>query len=92
MPNQQIAKYSNLSASTNAVKTGSGTLYGVIVNSQSGGTLKLWDSLTQANAVIMNTYTFPAGSGVYMFPMGISFYTGLSATIGGTLDYTLLYF
>lgn len=92
MPNQQIAKYANVTASANAQKSGPGTLYGIIVNSHSSGTIKIYDSLTQANTVIMNTFSFPTGSGVYMFPMGVSFYTGLSFTVGGTADITLLYF
>jgi len=84
------SKYTNLSASAQ-IKAGAGTLYGVIVNSHTSGTLKLWDSLTAANTVIANTYTFPAGYQTIMFPQGISFYTGLFATIGGTADITLLW-
>lgn len=92
MPTQQIAKYANVTASANAQVTGPGTLYGIIVNSHTAGTIKIYDSLTQANTVIMNTFSFTAGSGVLSFPQGISFYTGLSFTIGGTADITLLYF
>lgn len=83
------AKYTNLSASAQ-IRDGAGTLYGIIVNSHTSGTIKLWDSLTAANTVIMNTFSFATGSQVYMFPMGISFYTGLYATLGGTADVTLL--
>lgn len=83
------AKYTNLSASAQ-ILAGAGTLYGIIVNSHTSGTIKLWDSLTAANTVIMNTFSFATGSQVYMFPMGISFYTGLYATLGGTADVTLL--
>lgn len=87
------AKYANVTASANAQKSGSGTLYGIIVNSHTSGTIKIYDSLTQANTVIMNTFSFPTGSGVYTFgPNGLSFYTGLSFTIGGTADITLLYY
>lgn len=85
-----VAKYSNISASA-AVKSGNGTLYGFIVNSHSSGTLKLWDNTAGSGTVIMNTFSFPTGSGVYTLPMGVSFYTGLYATIGGTADITLLY-
>jgi hypothetical protein len=92
MPTQQIGKYSNISASTDAIKTGNGTLYGIIVNSHTNGTIKIYDAITQTSTVIMNTFSFPAGSGVYMFGPGVSFYTGLSVTIGGTADVTLLYF
>lgn len=40
--------------------------------------------------LIMNTFTFPAGSGIYKFPNEIAFETALLAIVGGTLDYTLL--
>jgi len=84
------SKYTNLSASA-SIKAGAGTFYGVIVNSHTSGTLKLWDALTATGTVIQNTYTFPAGSQVITFPQGISFYTGLFATIGGTADITILW-
>lgn len=84
------AKYLN-GTTSQQVKSTNGTLLGIIVNSHTNGTLKLWDSATAANAVLMNTFTFPSGSGVYMFGDGINFNTALYATVGGTLDYTLLY-
>lgn len=84
-------KYTNGTASA-LIKTGAGAFYGVIVNSHTSGTLKFWDNTSAASTVLMNTYTFPAGSGMYVFPAGISFNTGLYATVGGTIDYTILYF
>ena len=82
-------KYKNLSAS-GLVKTGSGTIAGVIINSHSSGTLKLWDSLTAANTVICNTITF--GAGERFVPLyDTAFNTGLYATIGGTADITIVY-
>lgn len=83
------AKYTNGTASASIV-SGGGTVYGVIVNSHTSGTMKLWDSLTATGTVIVNTYTFPAGSGVYTFPAPIAFYTGLFFTVGGTLDFTII--
>lgn len=85
-----IGKYSNISAST-AVKSTEGTVYGVIVNSHTAGTLKLWDNTAASGTVIVNTFTFDTGSQVYTFPAGVSFYTGLYATIGGTADITIIY-
>lgn len=84
-------KYSNITAS-GAVKSSAGTLYGIVINSHTGGTLKLWDQTSAAVPVLINTYTFTAGSGNIMFPMGVSFNTGLFATVGGTVDLTILYF
>ncbi len=82
--------YKNNNAS-GLIKSGSGTVSGVIVNSHSNGTLKLWDSTTATGLVIMNTFTFATGSGVYKFPDDIVFTTGLFATIGGTLDFSIIY-
>lgn len=50
-------KYKNLSAS-GLVKTGSGKAVGVIINSHTSGTLKLWDSTTASHNVLCNTITF----------------------------------
>ena len=79
----------NFSAS-NLVKTGGGNVIGVIVNSHSSGTLKLEDALTDTTPLIINTFSFPAGSGVYSF-FGAKFITGLYAVVGGTLDCTIVY-
>lgn len=84
-----VSKYTNISSSAQ-LAAGPGTLYGIIVNSHSSGTVKLWDALTATGTVVMNTFTFASGSQVYMFPVGVSFYTGLYATIGGTADITFL--
>lgn len=83
------SKYTNGTASAQ-IRAGGGKIYGVIVNSHTSGTMKLWDALTATGSIIVNTFTFPAGSGVYMFPVPIEFYTGLFITVGGTLDYTIL--
>lgn len=63
---------------------------GVIVNSHSSGTLKLWDNTSAVDSFIMNTFSFPAGSGVYMFGEGIKCANGLYATVGGTLNCQIL--
>jgi len=84
------ALYSNKTTSA-LIKTGVGKVYGFIINSHTSGTLKLWDNTSAATTVIINTYTFTAGSGVVTFPEPINFTVGLYATIGGTADITLLY-
>ncbi len=81
-------KYRNLTASGDAIKNGPGMLVGMYVNSTSSGTIKIYDSLTQANAVMNNTIT-PA-VGFHSLGNG-TFNIGLSVTIGGTLDVTLYY-
>lgn len=55
-----------------------------------------WGAATLASGaepstLIMNTYTFASGSGSIMFPNPIAFTRGLYLTIGGTIDYTVIY-
>ena len=83
-------KYTNITADT-LIKTGPGKVYGVVVNSHTSGTLKLWDNTSAATTVITNTYTFTAGSQVVTFPDAIAFNTGLYADIGGTVDLTIIW-
>ena len=79
----------NLSASA-LVKTGSGRAQGVIINSHTSGTLKLWDSLTASGTVINETMSFAVGE--RFIPLfGVAFTTGLFATIGGTANITIVY-
>ena len=84
------ATYTNLSASA-LIKTGAGVIKGIVVNSHSSGTLKLWDNTSGATTVIFNTITFAAGSGIVLNLPAVEFSTGLYATIGGTADITILW-
>jgi len=79
----------NLSASA-LVKTGYGCVIGVIINSHTSGTLKLWDNTSAAGTVLNNTITFSAEER-YIALFGETFNTGLYATIGGTADITIVY-
>jgi hypothetical protein len=83
------ATYTNISASA-LIKTGAGVLKGIVVNSHTSGTLKLWDNTSAATTVIFNTITFAAGPNFISLP-AVEFSTGLYATIGGTADITLLW-
>lgn len=85
----EATKYLNGSTSQSVV-AGGGKFYGIIINSHTTGTIKIWDSLTATGTIIMNTYTLPTGSSVILFPVPIDFYTGLFITITGTVDYTIL--
>ena len=87
---RDVATYTNLSASA-LIKTGAGVIKGIVVNSHSSGTLKLWDNTSAATTVIFNTITFAAGSGIVLNLPAVEFSTGLYATIGGTADITLLW-
>lgn len=84
-------KYLN-GTTSQSVKATKGTFYGMIVNSHTAGTIKFWDNTAASGAVLLNTITFAVGSGIVLtFPRGISFNTALFATVGGTIDYTILY-
>lgn len=79
--------YTNITAST-LVRTGTGILVGMYVNSTSSGTIKFWDNTSGATTVINNTITPAIG----WHNLGnASFGTGLYATIANTLDVTLYY-
>jgi hypothetical protein len=82
-------KFKNISAS-GLVKTGHGRIIGIVVNSHSSGTVKLWDSLTAANTVLFNTMTLAVGER-YINLFDVAFDTGLYVTIGGTADITVIY-
>lgn len=86
----KATRYKNITA-TGAIDINPGRLLGVIINSHTAGTLKLWDSLSASGNVIMNTFTFATGSGYIPFDAGISYSTGLFATVGGTADITIVY-
>ena len=82
-------RYKNITAS-GAVKNGFGSVEGIIINSHTGGTLKLWDSLSAAGNVLCNTITFGAGEH-YIDLFDACFEVGLFATVGGTADITVVY-
>lgn len=85
---QDYALYINLSASA-LLRTGTGNLQGVVINSHSSGTLKFWDNTSAATTVIFNTITLAAGE--RWIPLfGAKFTTGCYLTIGGTADVTVL--
>lgn len=89
---QPNGKYLN-GTTSQSVKTGQGTLFGIYVNSHTGGTIKLWDNTAGSGTVILNTITLAAGPQLIQLPaVGVSFYTGLYITVGGTIDYTVIYF
>jgi len=81
--------YTNLSASA-LIKTGAGQAYGIVINSHTTGTLKLWDNTSAATTVLCETMTFAVGER-FIPLLGATFSTGLYATIGGTANITILY-
>jgi hypothetical protein len=82
-------KYKNLTAS-GLVKTGAGTIKGIVIASHTSGTIKLWDAVTAAVPVLVNTMTLVAGERqIHLFDA--NFTTGLYVTIAGTADITVIY-
>jgi len=80
--------YTDITASTSAIRTGTGILVGMYVNSTTGGTIKIYDNTAQSGTVINNTITPAIG----FHNLGnAAFGTGLSVTIANTLDVTLYY-
>lgn len=75
---------------TGLVYTGPSTVAAVIVSSHTAGTLKLWDNTAGSGTVLVDTFTFPAGSGVYWL-FGVKATKGIFATVGGTLAATLVF-
>lgn len=77
----------NMTASA-VVRTGTGILVGMYVNSTSTGTIKLWDNTAASGTVLNNTITPAIG---YHSLGNAIFSTGLYATIANTLDVTLYF-
>lgn len=84
-PVSEATEYKNLSASVQ-VLNGPGRVLGVLCASSSSGTLKVWDSLSAANDILVNTMSLTAGT---FYPMPAYCKTGLFCTIGGTADITV---
>lgn len=94
IPSKTNAVYSyglpaNITAS-GLIKTGQGVILGVIINSHTAGTLKLWDNTAGSGTVLFETITFGAAERDIDF-FGAKFTTGLYATIGGTANLTIVY-
>jgi len=78
-------------AATGLVTGVPGRLVGVIINSSTGGTLKLWDNNNAGSgAIIMNTTgTLVTASSINTF--GLGYANGIYATVSGTLDCTFVF-
>jgi hypothetical protein len=84
----ETGNYRNIS-STTTILSGRGQLLGIFVASASATpTIKVWDNTSAATTVLINTFTPVAGT---FYPMPASFGTGLTVTIGGTVDCTVFY-
>lgn len=83
---QPIYQYGKALAITSSqvIETVPGNLQAVIISSHSSGTIKFWDnSSSGSGTVLVDTYTYPAGSSVVNF-VGAKFINGLYADIAST--------
>lgn len=81
-PVHQYALYNAITTST-LIYTGPGTAHAIIVSSHTNGTIKLWDNISAATTILVDTYTYPAGSSV--IPLyGVKFLTGLFVDTNST--------
>lgn len=62
---------------------GVGVLEAVIVSSHTSGTIKFWDNIAGTGTVLVDTFTYAAGSQTINF-FGPMFVKGLYADLGGT--------
>lgn len=86
----QGALYSRITSSS-SIKTGTGLVHGFVVSAHTSGTVRLWDNTTGSGTSIINTISIPSGPYVFTFPEPVQFSTGLFATLGGTIDITIIY-
>lgn len=69
---------------TTLVKTGAGTLHGLMINNVASGVVTIFDSLT-ATGTIIATLTLSAGVPTFLGPMGLQFATGLTIVTSGAV-------
>ena len=85
-----LAQYSNKTASA-LIKTGAGVAYGYIVTvAMSAAATTVYDNPSAAGTAL---FVIPASTavGVYQFPVGVQFNTGLYASFAGTGTVNFLY-
>lgn len=93
---QTRATYTQPITASGLIFTGPGQFMGYIVNScGAGATVKVWDSLTGATTVVMDTATFTAaeaqGPKPVVLPVAVQLGTGCYITITGTINLTPLW-
>lgn len=84
-----VNKYKQTAASV-LVKTGAGSVAGIIIASHTSGTIKLWDNTSAATTVLLDTTTLAVGER-FISLENVAFNTGLYITIGGTANVTVIY-
>lgn len=83
------AHFKNVTAS-GIIYSGSGALVGIVVNSNTNGTIKVYNGLDATGVVMFNTITIAAGER-FINLGGAQFGQGCYFTITGTCDITALY-
>lgn len=85
--------YGKVYSANQLVRTGSGKVYGLVINSHSSGKIRLLDGLNAGSGrILVDEYTLASGSQVITFPQAIFFNTGLFIDIRGTtVNYTVVW-
>ena len=87
-PVSEAGDFTNISASA-LIRTGPAKLLGIFVASASSSpTIKVWDAVSAAAPIVVNTFVPSAG---VFYPMPCKLQTGLYVTIGGTVDCTVFW-
>jgi hypothetical protein len=82
--------YTNITAST-LIKTGSGQIYGILVNSHLTGIIKVWDNTTNSTTAVGGQIALPT-AGTTIDYKGATTGTGIYVElISGTADLTVLW-
>jgi hypothetical protein len=91
----QVVATTNTNTEQTVEAVAIGASYNAVATTETGTNLA-WAATTLTGGadpapIMFNTITFAAGPGVYNFGEGVTFNNGLYATVGGTIDYTILY-
>lgn len=79
--------YHPFAAGNTRVMDSTGVLHGVIINSHTSGTFKIYDGIAATSGVAVGgTYTPPTGSSVITYPRPLDLHTGLFIQASGTID------
>lgn len=82
--------YNNIaSATTTVVKSGTGTLHSIVINTTAAGTITIYDNTSAAGTKIATIAASPANGSTFLYD--VSFATGLTIVTAAASDITVSY-
>lgn len=78
-------------AAAATVKSTTGDLYGVVVNSSSSGTITVYDNTAASGTVVFTAASLSAGQVIHFGGCGIRCGNGIHVVVGGTATLNVLY-